>query len=116
MGESWGGLRIWDYADPFNPVLASNFDTVCSADAGDPICEAGKRYSVHNVQVDGNKAYVSGYGNGGPEFESQNAGPQDVWGIYKKSNSRWIYASDTNGGLYVMKQFGSGASRRGRRK
>ncbi len=28
---TWGGVRIWDYSDPSDPVLASTFNTVCSA-------------------------------------------------------------------------------------
>src|SRR5918996_3519956 len=27
----WSGIRVWDYSDPQNPVLASTFNTVCSA-------------------------------------------------------------------------------------
>jgi hypothetical protein len=26
-----GGIRVWDYSDPQNPVLASTFNPVCSA-------------------------------------------------------------------------------------
>ncbi len=130
----WSGLRIWDYSDPANPVLASLFDTTCSAStAPDDDCDPAGTYSSHNVVVEttGNKtkAYVSWYSEGvlvldvsdpynpveigrytrsDDEFVSQNAGPQDVWGIYKLRNSPWIYASDRNGGLYVLKEYGKG--------
>ncbi len=133
----WSGVRVWDYSDPHNPVLASTFDTVCSA-APNPIpgCDPNGTYSSHNVIVESQggrvKAYVSWYWDGvlvldvtdpsnpvetaryvrgGPEFTSQNGGPQDVWGIYKEPNSPWIYASDRNGGLYILKEYGSGSSK-----
>jgi hypothetical protein len=31
------------------------------------------------------------------------------WGIYKETNSPWIYGSDRNGGLRIFKEFGSGS-------
>ena len=131
----WGGLRIWDYSDPANPVLASTFNTVCSADPFDASCDPRGTYSAHNVVVDGNKAYISWYSDGvivldisdpynpvevgrytqsGPAFEEANAGPQDVWGIYKQAGSPRIYASDRNGGLYVLKELGKGTAKKGR--
>ena len=129
----WSGLRIWDYSDPTNPVLASTFNTECSAStaSGGP-CDPAGTYSSHNVVVEttGNKvkAYISWYSDGvvvldvtdpynpvetaryheaGSEFEAVNGGIQDVWGIYKERNSPWIYASDRNGGLYVLKEYGA---------
>jgi uncharacterized repeat protein (TIGR01451 family) len=124
--DAWGGVRIWDYSDPANPVLASNFFTECSADPVGPSCEEGRVYSVHNVVVetdtDGQtRAFISWYADGvrvinvsdpynpveefsfvesGSAFEAQNGGPQDVWGIYKQADL--IYASDRNGGLYIL--------------
>ncbi|WP_417727717.1 PA domain-containing protein [Roseovarius sp.] len=127
----WGGIRIWDYSDPANPVLSSLFDTECSASTepgGE--CDPRGTYSVHNVQVEGEKAYVSWYSDGmvvldisdpvnpvetarfkrsGPEFEAENGGIQDIWGVYKETNSPWIFGSDRNGGLYVLKEYGSGS-------
>lgn len=132
--NGWSGLRIWDYSDPANPVLASTFNTVCSADPVDPSCDPRGTYSSHNVIVEGNKAYISWYSDGvlildisdpynpvetaryhreGPDFEAENGGIQDVWGIYKEMNSPWIYGSDRNGGLYVLKEFGSGSAKKG---
>lgn len=132
----WGGIRIWDYSDPENPVLASLFDTTCSA-APDPIpeCNEAGTYSVHNVVVEtrGNKvfAYVSWYWDGmlvldvtdpynpvevaryfdnSEEFLESNGGnPHDFWGVYKETNSPWIYGSDRNGGLYIFRQQGAGS-------
>lgn len=125
----WSGLRIWDYSDPANPVLASTFDTVCSADPFDESCDPRGTYSSHNVVVDGDRAYVSWYSDGvlvldisdpyhpvevgrytqsGPAFEEANGGPQDVWGVYKEAGSPRVYASDRNGGLYVLKELGKG--------
>ena len=131
----WGGVRIWDYSDPEHPVLASTFDTVCSASPSPiPECDLRGTWSVHNVIVEGHKAYFSWYSEGvlildisdpadpvevarfhreGPDFEAGNGGIQNVWGIYKEPNSPWIYASDRNGGLYVLKEFGAGSAGRG---
>ena len=125
----WGGVRIWDYRDPAEPKLVSTFDTTCSADPKDPSCAPGGTYTVHNVVVRGMKAYLSWYSEGvlvldisrpaqprlvarysdsSPAFQEQNGGPQDVWGIYLAQGSRRIYASDRNGGLYVLQQGGHG--------
>lgn len=128
----WGGVRIWDYSDPANPVLASTFDTVCSAstEPGDG-CDPNGTYSVHNVIVEttGNKvkAYISWYWDGMLVLDVTDpynpvevaryldtTGPNDglandFWGVYKIPNQPWIYGSDRNGGLYVLKEFGAGS-------
>ena len=132
----WSGMRIWDYSDPANPVLASTFDTTCSASTapGGP-CDPRGTYSSHNVNVEGTKAYISWYSDGvvvidvagpykpvevaryhesGEEFEARNGGIQDVWGVYKIPEEPWVYASDRNGGLYVLKEYGSGSAKQGR--
>ncbi len=134
----WSGIRIWDYSDPENPVLASTFDTVCSA-SPEPIpeCDPLGTYSVHNVIVETTgkqvKAYLSWYYDGmlvvdvtdpynpkeiaryfdnSPEFLASNGGhPHDFWGVGKEPNSPWIYGSDRNGGLYVFKEQGSGSGK-----
>ncbi len=128
----WGGVRIWDYSDPTNPVLASTFDTVCSASPTPiPACDLRGTYTVHNVIVEGNLAYLSWYSDGvlildisdpynpvevaryhqaGSAFEASNGGIQNVWGIYKVPDVPWIYASDRNGGLYVLKAYGAGTT------
>jgi len=124
----WSGLRIWDYSDPANPVLASTFNTTCSAStaSGGP-CDPAGTYSVHNVIVEttGNrtKAYVSWYSDGmlvldvtdpyNPVETSRflNASSNvdlanDFWGVYKVPNRPLIYGSDRNGGLYIFKEVG----------
>jgi hypothetical protein len=137
--KAWGGLRVWDTSDPFNPVLASTFHTTCSADPEDPSCEPGRAYSAHNIVVETNdkgqvRAYISWYADGmlvldvtdpyapieiaryaqsGAEFEAQNGGPQDFWGVYKEPGSRYILGSDRNGGLYILAD--PGAKKGGRR-
>jgi hypothetical protein len=133
----WGFVRIWDYGDPASPELASTFNTVNSFNEFGPP-DARGTFSVHNVIVeelgDAVKAYLSWYSEGvlildvtdptdpletarfhreGPDFEAENGGIQDVWGIYKIPNEPWIYASDRNGGLYVLKEFGSGSEKQG---
>lgn len=120
----WGGIRIWDYSDPANPLLASTFNTLCSANPLDASCDPRGTYSVHNVMVEEQRAYISWYSDGvlvldisdpynpveiarynptGAAFESSNGGIQDVWGIYKDDRKDLIYGSDRNGGLYVLK-------------
>ena len=132
--SQWGNVRIWDYSDPANPVLASEFDTICSLDPTDESCDLRGTYSVHNVIVEKGKAYFSWYSDGvvildisdpynpvetarwnptGEEFEMQNGGIQDVWGIGKERGKPWLYASDRNGGLYILKEFGSGTANKG---
>jgi hypothetical protein len=134
----WGGIRIWDYSDPENPVLASTFNTVCSA-SPEPIpeCDPLGTYSVHNVIVESTgkqvKAYVSWYFDGmlildvtdpynpreiaryfdnSAEFLASNGGqPHNFWGVDKEPNSPWVYGSDRNGGLYVFKEQGSGSGK-----
>lgn len=127
----WGGVRIWDYSDPSNPVLASLFDTECSA-ATQPggACDPNGTYSVHNVIVEtiGNRtlAYISWYWDGMLILDISNpynpvevsrfldtTGPNDgmandFWGVYKVPNQPWIYGSDRNGGLYIFKELGIG--------
>ena len=128
--DGWSGMRIWDYSDPENPVLASTFNTVCSANPLDASCDPRGTYSSHNVIVEGTKAYISWYAEGvlildisnpykpkevgryheaGEAFEERNAGIQDVWGVSKIPDEPWIYASDRNGGLYVLKEKGKGS-------
>jgi hypothetical protein len=132
----WGGVRIWDYSDPENPVLASTFDTVCSAaPAPTDACDPRGTWSVHNVIVEKGKAYFSWYSDGvlvvdisdpynpvevarwhqaGPQWEENNGGIQDVWGVFKERGRPWIYASDRNGGLYILKELGAGSEGRAR--
>jgi hypothetical protein len=139
--NGWGGLRLWDYSDPANPVLASTFNTVCSANAADPSCDPAGTYSVHNVIVETTgkttKAYVSWYSEGmlvldvtdpynpievarffdnTQEFLDSNGGnPHSFWGVYKVPRQPWIYGSDRNGGLYLFKELGAPTKgRRGR--
>ena len=118
----WGFVRIWDYTDPVNPVLASTLNTVNSLNENGPPDPRGT-YSVHNVIVEGDKVFLSWYSEGilildisdpfipveiaryhqeGSEFEDQNGGIQVVWGIFKPEGEDIVYASELNGGLYVL--------------
>lgn len=131
--NAWSGLRIWDYSDPANPVLASTFDTTCSADPVDPSCDPAGTYSAHNVIVETTgkqvKAYVSWYSDGMLVLDvsdpynpvevgrfldntvNANGEPNNFWGVYKVPNDPFIYGSDRNGGLYIFKEQGSGSGR-----
>jgi hypothetical protein len=131
VSTPWSGLRIWDYSDHANPVLASTFNTVCSAStAPSAECAANGTYSVHNVVVEdkGNKvfAYVSWYWDGMLVLDVTDpykvvevarylntSGPNngmvnDFWGVYKEQNSPFLFGSDRNGGLYIFKLKGKG--------
>jgi hypothetical protein len=131
----WSGLRLWDYSDPANPVLASTYNTECSASSEPSAnCAANGTYSVHNVVVEnqGNKvmAYVSWYWDGmivldvtdpyNPievarylDTDGPNDGlANDFWGIYKEEGSPFIYGSDRNGGLYIFKMKGAGSGKK----
>ncbi len=126
--DGWGQIRIWDYSDPANPVLASSFDTVCSYTVVDPSCDPNGTYSVHNVVVETEggkvKAYISWYFDGlvvldvtdpynpveiGRFLDARTNGglPIDFWGIYKEPGKPTIYVSDRNGGLYLLKDAGT---------
>ena len=133
VGTEWSGLRIWDYSDPAHPVLASTFNTTCSASTAPAgTCDPAGTYSVHNliVETTGNKvkAYVSWYSDGmlvidvsDPENpvevgrfldDSSNGGePNDFWGVYKVPNDPFFFGSDRNGGLYTFKEQGSGSGK-----
>ena len=130
--NAWSGLRIWDYSDPTAPVLASTFNTTCSANPVDTICDPAGTYSTHNliVETTGNKvkAYVSWYSDGMLVLDvsdpwnpvevgrfldaSSNGGePNNFWGVYKVPNDPFFYGSDRNGGLYTFKEEGSGSGK-----
>ena len=116
--DGWSGFRIWDYSDPTSPVLASTFNTVCSADPIDPICDPAGTYSAHNVIVETNSdgdvlAYISWYTDGILVVDiSDPANPVEIgrfskpnsefWGVYKIPGEDQIYSSDRNGGLWIL--------------
>jgi hypothetical protein len=117
----WGFVRIYDTSDPADPVLLSTFHTTNSLNLGGPPDPRGT-YSVHNAFVQGDTAFFSWYSDGvvvldisqpdapreigrfndtSSEFEARNGGIQNVWGVYVSGDL--IFASDRNGGLYVLK-------------
>ena len=68
LWNGWSGLRIWDYSDPANAVLASIFDTACSAlepgTEGAEDCLEGGTHSSHNLIIEDGIAYISWYADG----------------------------------------------------
>lgn len=137
LANAWGGLRIWDYSDPANPVLASTFNTLCGGVPDDSSCDPAALSTTQGVVVDGTKAYISWYSDGilaidvsdpyepvefarffdnSPAFIDANGGnPHGFYGVYKRSGQPWIYASDRNGGLYVLKEYGAGSKKKGKK-
>ena len=95
---------------------------MCSLDPIDPICDPAGTYSAHNVIVETNDdgdviAYISWYTDGilivdisdaaNPVETARFGTPTtEFWGIYKIPGEKWIYGSDRNGGLFVLKQPG----------
>ncbi|ETX02509.1 MAG: hypothetical protein ETSY2_35435 [Candidatus Entotheonella gemina] len=127
----WGFVRIWDYSDETNPQLASTFLTDHARNESGPPDPRGT-YSVHNVIVEGNIAFLSHYSDGvialdisdpgnpveiarynpaDAAFEEQNGGIQNVWGIYKIEGDERIFASDRNGGLYILQLLGNSSAK-----
>ncbi|UCH60677.1 MAG: hypothetical protein JSV61_04150 [Anaerolineales bacterium] len=125
--NGWSGFRVWDYSDPANPVLASTFNTVCSANPVDPSCDPAGTYSSHNVIVESTddgrvKAYIAWYTDGmlvldisdpyNPvEVARYTAAGENYWGVYKVPDQPWIYGGDRNGGLRIFKEYGSGSGK-----
>ncbi|MHC4937434.1 MAG: LVIVD repeat-containing protein [Planctomycetota bacterium] len=117
----WGFMRIFDTQDPTDPFELATFATANTA--ANPPTSVGD-FSMHNVVVRGNRLYVSWYGDGVRVIDISNpatpreigsfvppavADPQgffptaaNVWGIHVHKDL--ILASDTNAGLYVLKQ------------
>jgi hypothetical protein len=134
VATAWGGIRIWDYSDPANPVLASTFETFCSAATAPGIdCDRFGTYTARNVIVETTdakvRAWVSWSSDGvlmlditdpwAPELVGHymdpsgpnNGLPNDFWGVYKVPAEPWIHASDRNGGLYILKEYGKGTDK-----
>ena len=116
----WGFLRIFDTRDASAPVEIATFATENTRT--DPPTEAGE-FSIHNLVVRGNRAYISWYSDGVRVIDfSKPSAPVEIgrfvppalpdpngffetapniWGIYVHGDL--ILASDINGGLYVLK-------------
>ncbi|MFV1999410.1 MAG: LVIVD repeat-containing protein, partial [Acidimicrobiia bacterium] len=125
--NGWSGFRIWNYRDPANPVLESIVNSLCSETVVGQGCDPAGTYSAHNVMVETTngkvKAYISWYTDGIVVLDITNPRspkrvgyfldsttndglPNEFWGVYKEPNSPYIYGSDRNGGLYVLKEAG----------
>jgi hypothetical protein len=126
---SWGFLRVYD---------AATGQQVASFD-GLPFVHTlnrGGEWTVHNTEVDGARAYSSWYSHGivaldlGPlagttpgdptmvgQFVPEAAPSQTffgqipvVWGVYVRSSDGLVFASDINGGLWIVRPTGPAAS------
>ncbi len=115
---TWGFLRLFDIADPANPVEIGRFATENAASTrrdGD--------YSIHNPFVIGTTAYLSWYSDGirvldiadprapreiaafvppaAPDPYRRFQPVPQVWGVYVTGDL--ILASDINAGLYILR-------------
>lgn len=105
----WGFLRVFDTSDPTNPVEIGAFATENALNAPPPDGD----FSVHNVVVRGNSAYISWYTDGvrvvdisQPNAPRETAsfaveGPSLFWGVYQ--DRELIFGSDMFNGLYILK-------------
>jgi len=89
---------------------------------GDPNPPRSGTWSIHNTEVLGDRAYVSWYSHGivalditdptAPQLVGQfvPGGAPDTWGVAIDPHSGLIYASDINGGLWIVRPTGDAAS------
>lgn len=114
----WGGLRIFNIADPANPIQLSSFATRNATDADQP--NRGPS-SAHNPDIRGTIVYTSWYRDGirvidltdldqPYEISSwvgmgqpDDAPPVNIWGVVVHGDL--LLASDFNYGLYILKLF-----------
>ncbi|MCH7583344.1 MAG: hypothetical protein IIC72_12025 [Acidobacteria bacterium] len=116
--DPWGFMRVFDSQDEFAPVQVGTYDT---GNLATPPSEGD--FSMHNVIVRGNTAYVSWYSDGIQLVDiSQPSSPRgigsfipeaaddpfgilpsapEMWGVYVQGNL--ILGSDMNSGLHVLK-------------
>ena len=53
---------------------------------------------------------VARYFDNSAAFLVSNGGlPHDFWGVGKQLGEPWLYGSDRNGGLYIIKEQGEGS-------
>jgi hypothetical protein len=116
----WGFLRIFDTSIPMNPVQIGVFGTPNTFVQPPP--DDGN-YTIHNVMVRGDTAFISWYSDGiqvvdfsdpfAPRHVAQFVPPDLpdpngffpakalVWGVFVREDL--VFASDINGGLYVLR-------------
>lgn len=107
----WGFLRIFDTSDPANPVEIGQFATENALVSPSPASFTD--FSAHNVEVRGNQAYISWYGDGirvvdftRPTAPREIASfalepPSDFWGVHVEGDL--ILGSDMINGLFILK-------------
>ena len=124
---SWGYIRVFREDGNSEWHQVGSFTDAPNAFGVHP-APAGK-WSVHNTEVRGNRAYSSWYGNGVvaidlsdptqparvgqfvPDTSNRHAnslgvGPAEVWGIAVDAETGVVYASDMRTGLWIVKPIG----------
>jgi hypothetical protein len=121
--SSWGFLRIYDLSDPTRPKQISTFATEHARKC--PVPDGGW-YTVHNLFVVGDTAFLSWYSDGLRVLDiSDPANPREtaffvppdrsdgqglrggkalIWGVYVQGDL--IFISDINTGLHILKRSG----------
>ena len=116
--DPWGFMRVFDTQDQTAPVQIARFDT---GNLDTPASEGD--FSMHNVIVRGNTAYLSWYSDGIQLVDiSQPSSPRgigsfipeaaddpfgilpsapEMWGVYVQGNL--ILGSDMNSGLHILR-------------
>jgi hypothetical protein len=124
----WGYMRVLDEADPAHPRQIGAYHTPNSYGLSDP--GAGD-YVIHNPLVVGTDVYLSWYSDGvrvvdttdptnptevayfvPPAAQNPIRPPQrntltnttQVWGVDYDSSTGYVYASDMNSGLWILRR------------
>jgi hypothetical protein len=137
---SWGFLRVHDESlatdDDEDGVeqytQVGTFDALPHVSGEYPPEERLGAWSIHNVEVQGQRAYVSWYSHGivaldmsdptSPAFAGQfvppsdnqrkrflDRGPAQVWGVAIDLSRNLVYASDMRTGLWIVRPTGPAA-------
>jgi hypothetical protein len=128
--KGFGYMRVFDYSNLTAPKQIGTFKTLNASGTTDPT--AGD-YTIHNVMLHGDHAYISWYTDGirvvdvsnpkaprevahfvppasqNPVKPSQRgvlSNTTQVWGVFVDEATSLVYASDMNSGLWILKRTG----------